>query len=86
MSKSKIQVMLESIDPKQIDDSSWPSDVHLVEFTKDGQTIYDAVRGYTMVDIFDEYYDKVKEKGSVISIKPGFGRIRPNLFGKIKDN
>lgn len=81
---TKIQVLLEHVDPEKIDDSEWPSDVHIVKFTQDGKTLYDAVRGYTMVDIFDEYYDKLKDKGAVISIKAGYGRIRPNLFGKIK--
>ncbi len=84
MSKSKIQVLLEAIDPKNIDDSEWPSDVHIVEFIKDDTTVYDAVRAYTMVDIFDEYYDNLKGKGHVVSIKSGYGVIRPNLYGKIK--
>ena len=37
-----------------------------------------------MVDIFDEYYQKVKDLGGVIvSIENGYGRIKPKLFGKI---
>ena len=39
-----------------------------------------------MVDIFDEYYDKLKGKGEIVSIKSGYGRIRPILFGQIKDD
>ena len=52
----------------------------------DGNLLIDAVRAYTMVDIFDEYYDKLKGKGEVLKIESGYGRIRPNLFGKIKDD
>ena len=38
------------------------------------------------MDIFDEYYDKLKERGGLIKeIKSGFGKIKPKLYGKIKD-
>jgi hypothetical protein len=49
-----------------------------------GETYYDAVRAYTKVDIFDAYYDKLKSIGTIIEIKSGLGKIRPNLYGKIK--
>ena len=85
LEKNKIQIFEQEIDPTKIDDRSWPSDVHLVTYTIDGNTFYDAVRGYTMVDIFDAYHDKVKKHGKVVKIESGYGRIRPNLYGKIKD-
>ena len=37
-----------------------------------------------MVDIFDAYYDKLKDTGTISKIKSGYGNIRPNLYGKIK--
>ena len=37
-----------------------------------------------MVDIFDAYYDKLKGIGELIKIQSGYGKIRPNLYGKIK--
>ena len=82
---TKVQILSEDVDTNNIDDSKWPSDVHLVTFTEDGKDQVDAVRAYTKVDIFDVYYDKVKGKGKLHSIESGYGRIRPNLYGKIKD-
>ena len=82
---SKIQVLLEHIDPTAIDDTEWPTDVHIVTFTQNGKEFHDAVRAYTMVDIFDEYYDKLKGTGNVTSIKSGYGKIKPKLYGKITD-
>ena len=83
---SKIQIVERNINLETFDDKELPSDVHLIAYTKDGKTIYDAVRAYTMVDIFDEYYDSLKGKGEVTSIKSGYGRIKPKLYGKIKAN
>jgi hypothetical protein len=83
--RGKIQIMDQEIDPEKLDDREWPSDVHLVTYTIDGNTFYDAVRAYTMVDIFDAYHDKVRKHGKVVKIASGYGRIRPNLYGKIKD-
>lgn len=81
---TKVQLVAEGIDLDNFDDSKLPSDVHIVGFTLDGERRYDAVRAYTKVDIFDEYYDKIKGKGEIHSIESGFGKIRPNLYGKIK--
>ena len=79
---SKIQIFQEGIDLDSFDDSTLPTDIHMVHFIKkDGTTQVDAVRAYTMVDIFDTYHDK---EYRVTKIKAGYGRIRPNLYGKIK--
>ena len=84
MTKSKIQIVEEKIVPDTFNDSELPTDVHLVTYKIGDETLFDAVRAYAKVDIFDEYYDKVKGKGEVISIKSGYGRIKPILYGKIK--
>ena len=82
MIMSQIQVVDTDIDPNSFDDRNLPSDTHLVCFTdKDGNKQVDAVRAYTMVDIFDMYHD---QKATVHQIKAGYGRIRPYLYGKIK--
>ena len=81
---SKVQVIEENIDLEKFDDKTLPTDVHLITFTVDGKEQVDAVRAYAMVDIFDDYYDKVKKKGEIVRIQAGFGKIRPNLYGKIK--
>ena len=83
---TKIKVFQEDIIVDDFDDKNLPSDIHLVSYMLDGSLHVDAVRAYTKVDIFDEYYDKLKGKGEVIKIESGYGRIRPNLFGKIKDD
>jgi hypothetical protein len=83
----KTKTIQENIDVTNFDDANLPTDVHVVAFKNEqGLVQHDAVRAYTMVDIFDEYYDKLKNKGEVISITSGYGRVRPNLYGKIKDD
>ena len=82
--KSKIQVMEQGIVPDSFDDSQLPTDIHIVTYELNGETHYDVVRAYVMVDIFDMYYDRLKDKGRVVSIKSGYGRIKPKLFGKIE--
>ena len=83
---SKIQIVQTAIDKDNFDDKDLPTDVHLVEFTKDNGRQVDAVRAYTKVDIFDEYYDKLGKDNPIHSIKSGYGRIKPKLYGKIKSD
>ena len=83
---TKIQVIAEAVEVDKFDDKALPSDTHLITFTKEGKQQVDAVRAYTMVDIFDAYYDKLGKDNPIHSIKSGFGQIRPNLYGKIKSN
>ena len=82
--KGKIQILEQEIDLEKFDDKGLPTDVHIVSYVFDGETKHDAVRAYTMVDIFDAYHDKVRKNGQVTRIQSGFGKIRPNLYGKIK--
>ena len=58
--------------------------MHIVHYSVGGDVYFDAVRSYTKVDIFDAYYDKLKDIGTIHSIKSGYGRIKPKLYGKIK--
>ena len=44
-------------------DKELPTDTHIIEYVIDGETSYDAVRGYKMVDIFNIYHDKFKADG-----------------------
>ena len=82
---SKIQIVDEDVNVDDFDDRKLPSDVHLVTFTKDGKLTVHAVRAYTKVDIFDEYYDKLGKDNPIHSIVSGYGRIKPLLYGKIKN-
>ena len=81
---TKVQIIAEGVDVDNFDDSKLPSDVHIITYTKDGERQHDAVRAYTKVDIFDEYFDKLGKSNPIHSIKSGYGKVRPNLFGKIK--
>ena len=80
----KVQILEQEICPATFSDDELPTDVHIVTYTVAGETYYDAVRAYTKVDIFDAYYDKLKSIGTIKDIKSGLGKIRPNLYGKIK--
>ena len=81
---NKIQIVAQEVDIDKFDDNRLPSDVHIVTYVIGDTNYYDAVRGYTMVDIFDAYYDKLKGTGTISKIKSGYGKVRPNLYGKIK--
>ena len=83
--KNKIQIHAQEVDPDNFDDKGLPTDIHIVMYVLEGKTLYDAVRAYTKVDIFDTYHDKLKpQNGSVLDIRSGYGNVRPNLYGKIK--
>ena len=84
--KKKIQIVEQGIDPNNFEDKELPTDVHLVKYTMAGEVIYDAVRAYAKVDIFDAYYDKLRTIGEIKEIKSGYGKIKPKLYGKIKSD
>ena len=76
----KCNIFEQGIDPKALNDSELPTDIHLVEYTV-GETLYvDSVRAYKKADIFDAYHDKLADKGKVISITNGYGKVKPKLF------
>ncbi len=82
---NRIQIIDQEINPDTFEHKGLPSDTHVVMYVVGGKTLYDAVRAYTKVDIFDTYHDKVKtHNGSVLAINSGYGNIRPNMYGKIK--
>lgn len=59
-------------------DGELPSDTHLVHYqNKEGQIKSDAVRAFTMEDIFDAYHDCELK---VNQIKSGYGRVKPKLW------
>ena len=82
--KSQSKFLNQEIDLDKFDHKGLPSDTHVVTYEYDSVTKNDAVRAYTMVDIFDAYHDKLKGHGTVVKIVSGFGNVRPNLYGKIK--
>ena len=82
--KLKCQVHAQDVCPDSFDDSQLPTDIHLVYYTVGDFKCVDAVRAYSMVDIFDDYYDKLKDIGTIDSIKSGYGKIKPILYGKLQ--
>ena len=65
--QNKIQILDQEVDPDNFESKGLPSDTHMVMYVVEGKTLYDAVRAYTKVDIFDAYHDKLKsQNGSVI--------------------
>tara|TARA_X000001382_G_scaffold109049_1_gene85153 strand:+ start:3021 stop:3314 length:294 start_codon:yes stop_codon:yes gene_type:complete len=82
---NRIQILDQEIDPETFDHKGLPSDTHIVMYQIEGKILYDAVRAYNKVDIFDAYYDKVQPlKGKVKTVKSGYGNIRPNMYGRIQ--
>lgn len=86
IASSKCKLLEQGIVPDSFDDTQLPTDVHIVKYIVGGETYFDAVRSYSMTDIFDCYFDHLKEIGKVVSIKSGFGRIKPRVYGAIKSS
>lgn len=69
-------------------DKDLPSDTHLIFYQEDNTLYVDAVRSFTMVDIFNQYWDTLSAKAesdeiqsfSISSIVSGIGAIKPKLF------
>ena len=80
----KCQLVQQGICPDTFDDSELPTDVHIIKYSVGGEMCFDVIRAYTKVDIFDMYYDKLGKEGTIHQITSGYGKIRPNLYGKIK--
>lgn len=79
-------VMMEQTSEQELKDldKQLPSDIHLVEYTLEGEPQVDGVRAHTMVDIFDFYHDLGAKVSRIVS---GFGQIKPKLFTNTqKDN
>jgi hypothetical protein len=84
--KQKIQILEQELDLEKFDDKGLPADTHMVTYEIEDKTLIDAVRAYNKVDIFDAYFDKLKDTGKVVKIQSGYGNVRPNLYGKIKSD
>ena len=78
-------VLLEQTSETEVSDLArdLPSDLHLVEYVKDGEAQVDGVRAFKKSDIFDFYYDYLLETSQsfqITAIRSGFGCIKPRLF------
>jgi hypothetical protein len=78
---TKMIIHAQDVDITNFEDKELPNDIHVIQYLVDGKVIYDAVRSYKMSDIFDVYYDRLKPMGGkVLSIKSGYGTIKPKLY------
>ena len=76
------KIVEQDIDPSNIKDADLPTDVHLVTFEHEGVQVHDLVRAHKMSDIFDPYHDTLRPlNGKVISIKSGYGKLLPRMYG-----
>ena len=78
-------IVLEQTSAEEVTDLSkdLPSDLHLVEYVRDGEAQVDGVRAYKKSDIFDFYYDyllETSESFQITAISSGYGSIKPRLF------
>ena len=80
LKKNDVMLVRENTDEETImlDSKELPTDIHLIDYTVEGETKTDAVRAFKMSDVFDAYYDLGIK--SVTAIKTGYGSIRPNLW------
>ena len=78
--KYSVQVLMEQTSEQEIHDLSkeLPTDTHyVVGISPAGDHIYEAVRAYNKVDIFDAYCDAGYE---ITKIQNGFGSVKPKLY------
>lgn len=86
-----VTIMLEQTSAEEVTDLSkdLPSDLHLIEYVKDGEAQVDGVRAYKKSDIFDFYYDyllETSESFQITAIRSGYGSIKPRLFNAQQEN
>ena len=79
--QNRCQVISQGITPENFDDTKLPTDLHIIEYKVGDETFFDAIRAEGMVHIFDMYYDKLKDIGSIQAIRSGYGKILPKLYG-----
>ena len=85
--RREVIVHEQNVTEPDLDQKNLPTDIHLVEYSQNGVVYSDAVRAAKMSEIFDAYYDKLKEEGGgqVVSIRSGFGCIKPKLYNYSSD-
>ena len=94
LSQKEVIIFKQNIVEKDMKNSELQTDIHLVDYTRGGQSYTDAVRSYKMSAIFDVYHDKLRSMdhadivGSVTRIRNGYGNIKPVLYNasRPKDN
>ena len=86
LNKTEVIIHQQNIFERDLDNKSLPTDIHLVEYIHENKQYSDAVRAARKVDVFDAYFDKLKEAGGgkINSIRNGFGNISPKFYSSDK--
>ena len=86
LGKQEVIIFKQNIVEREMKNTELPTDIHLIDYTRGGQSYTDAVRAAKMSVIFDVYHDKLRSMdhadivGSVTRIRNGFGTIKPILY------
>ena len=82
LARREVIIHQQNITEPDLDQKNLPTDIHLVEYRQNNNIYSDAVRASKMSEIFDAYYDRLKESGGgeILSIRSGFGTIKPKLY------
>ena len=82
LTRREVIIHQQNITEPDLDQKNLPTDIHLVEYRQNNNIYSDAVRASKMSEIFDAYYDRLKQDGGgeVLSIRSGFGTIKPKLY------
>tara|TARA_Y100000590_G_scaffold402353_1_gene488051 strand:- start:627 stop:902 length:276 start_codon:yes stop_codon:yes gene_type:complete len=73
-----VNIIHEKCDKSAADDKTLPRNAYLVTYVEKDKVAYDIVMADSKVDVFDEYWDKHKEKLQDITFAQG--NVRPSLW------
>ena len=75
-------IIHEKCEKAAADDKSLPRNAYLVTYVCEDKVTYDIVIADSKVDVFDEYWDKHKEKLQDITFAQG--NVKPSLWNSNK--
>ena len=84
--RREVIIFQQNVREQDLNDRGMPTDIHIVEYSHNGLPYSDLVRAGKMSDIFDAYYDRLKEMGggTITAIKNGYGTVKPKLWNPEK--
>jgi hypothetical protein len=85
--KYNCKVFRHDCSPSDAEDKSLPTNSYLVKYVIEGYIKYDIAISHKRVEIFDYYYDLLKddENSEILSIEWTSGRINPRLWNNPND-
>lgn len=73
------EILLEKCSLEETKNKYLPSDAYIVTYYDDGEICYDMTRSGKIANIFDMYWDKIRN--DLVSISYGNGNINPRMWG-----